>query len=390
MGATLATFVLLLVPSWMGTKIQAPETSRRPQTTLAIVRATVIDGIGNGGRADTTVVIVGDRIVTVGSAGATKVPPGAQVVDARGKYLIPGLWDMHVHLSKVGPGVLPILVAAGVTDVRDLGGDLVELRLWRDEIAEGLRLGPRIILAGPILDGRRGADFHVAVMNAPEARAAVRELVDLGVDFIKVHVSLSRDAYFAIAEEARRSGLRFVGHIPGPVSAGEASDAGQAMIEHTESLLAAELHPKTDAELVEQTEAYPADRARKLFEHFVRNGTAFDPTLIEYWVWAYADDPSIRTDPRRDIASRELKATWVRMGGDDPGWKQTGERKHRGKELGTIEPGKLADLVILSRDPLDDIGNITSTEAVILRGRLIDAAERKCLLEDARRAATAQ
>lgn len=425
---------------------------------LAIVHVALIDGTGAPLRPDTTVIATGNRITAIGPAGTTRVPAGARVVDGTGKYLTPGLWDMHVHLSMLGPSVLSILVAAGVTDVRDMGGDLVELKLWRDEIAAGTRLGPGIVMAGPILDGPNDAAavgyFHLPVANATEARDAVELLAGLGVDFIKVHAGLSRESYLAIVEASRKAGRRFVGHIPGPISAEEASNAGQAMIEHTETLTEKALHaPKDDAEMVRQVLAYPRDQAARLFAVLVKNHTAFDPVLVSYWVWAHGDDPSIRVDPRRDILAPRVIESWKRQGGDDPSWKDVGQRREifakllelvkgmrdagvelvagtdltnpdvlpgfglhdelallvsagltpmealqaatrnaarqagRGRELGTVQVGKLADLVLLDKDPLADIKNVAATAAVVLRGRLIDRAEREQILDQARRAA---
>ncbi|HEY3053206.1 MAG TPA: amidohydrolase, partial [Thermoanaerobaculia bacterium] len=117
---------------------------------LAITHVTVIDPMAGTVRRDVNVVVRGDRVESIGG----KVPDGAQIVDGRGKFLIPGLWDMHVHLSWTKESALMLLVANGVTGVRDLGGKLGELDEWRTKIATGLIVGPRIVRAGPILNGQ--------------------------------------------------------------------------------------------------------------------------------------------------------------------------------------------------------------------------------------------
>ncbi|HEY3052243.1 MAG TPA: amidohydrolase, partial [Thermoanaerobaculia bacterium] len=200
--------------------------------TLAITHVTVIDVASGNLRRDVTVVVRGDRIESSGSA----VPKDAQIVDGHGKFLIPGLWDMHVHLSWTKESALMLLVANGVTGVRDLGGKLSELDEWRTKIAAGLIIGPRIFRAGPILNGQKFNQFQMVPGNANETRGVVRALKEVGVDFIKVHRRMLRDSYFAAIDEAKKQGLPLVGHIPMTVTPEEASDAGQATIEHVATL----------------------------------------------------------------------------------------------------------------------------------------------------------
>jgi Amidohydrolase family len=129
--------------------------------------------------------------------------------------LIPGLWDMHVHLGNAAEAALPLLVASGITGVRDMGSPSFEvLRRWRTEALAGLRVGPRIVAAGPILDGGAPDSNRLTVRNEFEARRAVDHLAEVGVDFIKVHEHLSRETYFAIADEARKLNIVFAGHVP--------------------------------------------------------------------------------------------------------------------------------------------------------------------------------
>lgn len=182
-----------------------------------------------------TVVIRNKRIASV-ERGMPVIPKGTAIVDGRNRFLIPGLCDMHVHLSYARLSALPALVANGVTAVRDMGSDLAELDKWRAEIADGTLIGPTISRAGPMLNGKEFNRYQLEVTNAVEARTAVRTLCKVGVDFIKIHRRTPREAYFAVAEESKSIGLPFTGHIPMTVTPGKASDAGQASIEHTDTL----------------------------------------------------------------------------------------------------------------------------------------------------------
>jgi len=211
---------------------------------IAITHATVIDMTGATPLADQTVIIKKDRIANIGASNAVAIPRGAQTLDARGKFLIPGLADMHIHLTAAGEPegsrkfMLPLLLANGITGVRDMGGYLESLNPLRKEIAEGKPFGPRFVTPGPYLDGSPPSfEPSLVVTNAVEAGEDVHQLVALGVDFIKVQSILSREAYFAIAQAAQREHITFVGHVPDRVTAAEAADAGQHGIEHLTNVL---------------------------------------------------------------------------------------------------------------------------------------------------------
>jgi imidazolonepropionase-like amidohydrolase len=208
---------------------------------VAIVHATVIDPGPATIRPDQTVIIQGDRIVAVGHAPP---PSGARVIDASGQFLIPGLWDMHVH-SVFGdwfPGgrdvILPLYIANGVTGVRDMGGELNVLQGWRDSIAKGMLVGPTMIMSGPMLDGylADGKSLRfpssIPIVTPDDAIRAVRMLAAQHVDFIKVQSEVPHDAYLAAAVEAHRVGLPIVGHVPTRVRLDETIAAGQASDEH--------------------------------------------------------------------------------------------------------------------------------------------------------------
>src|SRR5262249_42378922 len=185
-----------------------------------------------------------ERIESISPSGKTKLPENSDMIDATGKFLIPGLVDAHLHLtgSREPRGsrefFLPLLIANGITTVRDMGGYLESLKPLREEIQRGKRVGPQIFFAGPYLDGSPPSfQPSLVVTNATQASEDVRTLVQQGVDFIKVQSILSREAYFAIAAAAKREHMTLVGHVPDRVTAFEASDAGQKSIEHLTGVL---------------------------------------------------------------------------------------------------------------------------------------------------------
>jgi imidazolonepropionase-like amidohydrolase len=206
--------------------------------TIAITHAKVIDTIGGTIQSDTTVVIEGNRIASV--ARSTRLKPKAgRVIDAHGAYLIPGLWDMHTHVyfdSTAADGtdiVLPLLLANGITGIRDMGSALDPVLDARDEIAAHRLLGPRMFVSGPMLDGPASHyKAAIAITTPDDGRKAVDMLKSRGVDFIKVQSGVPREAYFAIADEAKRVGIIFEGHVPDAIRASEAVAAGQHTFEH--------------------------------------------------------------------------------------------------------------------------------------------------------------
>ncbi|WP_051799754.1 amidohydrolase family protein [Catenuloplanes japonicus] len=203
---------------------------------MAITGATVIDPGTGARRRDVTVLVRGDRIAAIGSARDVRVPAGAQVVDGRGKFVVPGLIDSHVHGSGQEQIDLPLFLANGVTTVRDMNGQPL-LYQWRDRVEAGTLSGPRSVVASAIVDGDPsllaglGAPY-VEVGDPAAARAEVHRQLAAGADFIKVYVRLTPQAYHAIADECRRLGVTFVGHTPDAIPLAEASAAGQRSFEH--------------------------------------------------------------------------------------------------------------------------------------------------------------
>jgi imidazolonepropionase-like amidohydrolase len=219
---------------------------------IAFVHAGVVDVEAGRLLPDRTVVVERGRITAVDSA--RPAPRGAQVVDATGRFLMPGLWDMHVHAFMAGDSALgitrraadvffPLFIAAGVTGIRDMGGVPDSLAAVRRRVADGSVPAPSIVAAGPHLSGPSpyGAPVqHTIVVATPEqARAAVDSLRRLGADFVKVHDLLSPAAFREVAAAARRAGLPLAGHLRPGIDPREASDLGQVSFEHVAPELSA-------------------------------------------------------------------------------------------------------------------------------------------------------
>ena len=213
------------------------QTPGAKQAALALTHVTVIDTTGGPIKPDMTVVIRGSRIVQVAKSNEVHLPKNGKTVNATGKFLIPGLWDMHVHWYE--KNYLPLFIANGVTGTRQMYGVPV-FQQWRKQIEAGELLGPHILIPSPIVDGPKPVwPGSIAVANASEGRQAVIRVKQAGADFVKVYSLLPRDAYFAIADESKKQGIPFAGHVPDSVTLEEASAAGQMTVEHLTGVLAA-------------------------------------------------------------------------------------------------------------------------------------------------------
>src|ERR1044072_6207301 len=268
-GRTLPVSLGLALTALGGISARLPAPAPGP---IVITDVTIVDPSGaHDFPRPVTVVVEAGHIVSVGPTPPTSARHGAQVIAGRGRFLIPGLWDMHVHVVDAGGGALGEAVAAGVTGIRDLGGELPVLDAWRREIAAGEGGGPLIVRAGPVLDGTNpGAPHRVTVLDSARAVFVVDSLAALGVDCIKVHAALPRAAFFATVAEARRRGLPVAAHLPKAVTAAEASDAGAASLEHVaETLLGSAIndprHPaKTMGEAIAAKRGARARRGPRL------------------------------------------------------------------------------------------------------------------------------
>jgi len=203
---------------------------------LVIRDVTIIDCAGHAPRPAMSVVISDGRITAIGAAARIKAPPTAEILDGRGKYLIPGLWNMHVHLGAYADGkrALSGFLAEGITGVRDMGSPLEDILRLRQETNDGTIPGPAMVVAGPLIQGPLPFQMPVfiSVKEVAAARATVDMLHSRRVDFIKVQDMIPHDIYVAVATQARLDHLPFVGHIPPTVLPEEASDFGQRSIEH--------------------------------------------------------------------------------------------------------------------------------------------------------------
>ena len=288
-----------------------------------------------------TVIVSGERIAEVKDNKEVKPPTGAKIVDGTGKYLIPGLWDMHVH-AMYTPRLeswMPLFVANGVLGIRDMGSPmkLADVKHLREEIAAGLRPGPRIVDAGPILDGQKKppplADFFVQVTGTAQARDLVRSIKSEGFDFVKVYSWLPRDVYFVIVDEAKAQGIAFAGHVPMSVSALEASDAGQKSMEHMfgiylacsnrESELRSELlkggtelpgGERVRLEVDEAMASYDAAKAAIVFEHLARNKTWQVPTLTVFSRGRLPSNSPVFSDARLRYIPPSYRQKWNEVG----------------------------------------------------------------------------
>jgi imidazolonepropionase-like amidohydrolase len=207
---------------------------------VAITHATVLDMAADRPRPDHTVVIEDGSIVALGPSARVQVPADARVVDGRGRWLMPALWDMHVHLAnRPEPGLewsflVPSLLAHGVVGVRDMGSEWDRIRALRDSIAASRWRAPEVLSPGPFVDGAaaEAGPLFRPVADARAARAAVRSLHDLGVDFIKIQSGLSADALRGVREASTEAGLGFAGHVPEALRADEVLQAGARSLEH--------------------------------------------------------------------------------------------------------------------------------------------------------------
>jgi len=434
---------------------------------VAFIGVTIVDVERGGLVPNQTVVVDQGRIAAAGPESSIEPPANALTVDAHGRFLMPALWDMHAHIHAIAPLLdLPLYIAYGVTNVRDMqgcpkpGDPFIacsdEKRRLTEEAQEGRVVSPRVIAStsfmanGPgMLDRLSGVPAYFGTATPDEARAFVRHFAAQGVDAIKVYDRIPREAYFALVAEARALGLEVVGHRPLAVSAIEAAAAGQRSIEHARVLLHESFPGSDELRGAAGAGRWREDRRRMVDEHdstmaqaifaaFVEHGTWYVPTHLTRWVDAYADDPAVREDSLLRYLHPLMKWQWLEdvnatlardssaearqayrdfyhkglaltgaahragvgiLAGTD--YIVAGADVHRelanlveaglspaealrsatlnpaaysGRErdYGSIQPGRVADLILLEADPLSDIRNTRQIAAVMFNGNLYD------------------
>ena len=468
------TALAAIIASLPAAGFSAAEDSFESTAAVAFTNLSVVDTTGGPTRHGMTLIVSGGRITSLGKTESTPLPRKSRVVDASGKFVIPGLWDMHAHTlltHTVGDSTVdihevffPLFVANGVTGVRDMNGSIEVLHRVRAQMKAGLLRGPRLVAAGRLIDGEEWFFGSIAVATREDGRAAVRKLADAEVDFIKIGGMTPREAYFGVVEAAKGFGLPLTGHVPFEITAKEASAAGQKSIEHLDGVLRGcsssepEVGQKAEA-LMEEAKvtfsdawlarvraeagalnAQDAELCAALIAQFAANRTWQVPTLVFKRATAFLDDPSFVEDPRTAYIPSYLIDTWgpdnvltgmytaedfangkrvfdrhlelvgemhragvplmtgtdlvvpfifpgssvhdelelfVRSGLSPMEALQTATQnpaRYLGLQdvLGTIETGKIADLLFLNADPLEDIRNTKEVWAVVLNGELLD------------------
>jgi imidazolonepropionase-like amidohydrolase len=455
-------FLLLLLLSSPCVTLAQSTGQVNSSTKLVLTHVTVIDGGDAPPRRDMTVVIIGNRISEIDATSQIADPQNSQIIDATGKFLIPGLWDMHVHPDDEQD--LALFIANGVTGIRIMWGSAANFG-WRKDREAGKLLAPYMEIASPLIDGPKPFwPGSVSVSSDPEARAAVDTAKARGADFVKVYTFLPREEFFAIAAEAKKQGIPFAGHVPMSVSALEASNAGMKSIEHLTGVMQAcstrseelnkaaerdlEEHLRTGDRLFEGAqvhalrsqmfETYSSEKASELFDVFKKNGTWQTPTLTLWRMFSSINDTEFANDPRlkfvavrdrqswnpatvskesvaentalsKDEFQQDLKLVGAMkkagvgiLAGTDTGnpyciagftlhdelqllvragltplqalqAATVNPARFLGKEddFGVLKVGRIANLVLLEANPLDNIANTTKIAAVILDGQFL-------------------
>ncbi len=427
---------------------------------VAIEDVSIVDCYSPAVQRSKTVVIVGNRIHAIGDTGKVSVPSNARRVKGTGKYLIPGLWDSHVHLSS-GEDSLPLFVANGVTTVREMGGDLMQVKSLRDRVVAREVIGPRIKIAGTIIESERWMTWaaegakkdndteflatlsqRIGVRTPEHAVEVIKNLAEQGIDLVKVRNTHSADTFKALVAEAKKHNLPVAAHAP-RMNLIEASDSGLKSIEHVDTV--ASLRREVSVE--------------ELAKAFFRNGTLYTPTLLIQVIWRLTpteqladllSDVDGKKNPqnlyvrpstiqrwKRDFNMQKNEGTfdWAAqtrkgieefrtmhkggaqiLAGTDFGApliyagfslhdelealvNQGGLRPYEAlqtatknppyffgmqDQIGTIEVGKIADLVLLNDDPIKSISNTRKIHSVILDGKLHSRTDLEKLLKTAR------
>jgi imidazolonepropionase-like amidohydrolase len=421
---------------------------------IAITGGTLIDVRTQQEIKESVILIQGDRIAEVGKAGKTAIPPNAHVIDASGKWIVPGYMDMHVHVAGEEDLPFEMYLAKGVTTIRDCGGNLTLSRLLREDLDSGQKIGPRYFFAGPILDGIPpvGPEGSFLVDTPERAASAVNFLIDQGVDFIKIYNNVKEPEFIEILKTAHSRGVRVAGHVPRSLTVTHVVESGMDCLEHVRitgrELLTAEEADQLDFLPYAKREILlwkrfdlNSEKMRKLVSFLAQNQVFMDVTLVV--------DYQLVTDPEQELKNpdnrylpEKLFEIWKSMpqpeiykvpselkpvsadafqnrqkfvglcyqagariitGTDGPGLGmllpgfalhhefqmlseagmtpgdilrattiRSAEALGKEQDLGTIEKGKYADLLILQKNPLLDVSNLDSIEKIFKGGQILD------------------
>ena len=394
----------------------ASRTKPIAEGTLALVGATLVDATGAPAVPNATVVVEKGRIVAAGPSASTTVPPGARRIDVAGKTIIPGLWDNHAHLHQIE--WIPTYFAAGVTSVRDMGSEWPLLVAMRNAIRSGKVPGPNLFFAG-LIDGPGPQGFgEFSAATPDEGRAIVRRYHAMGFEMIKIYLALAPDVTAAICDEAHRQGMRCTGHVPTSMDLHSAIDSGMDQIAHF----------PVRGDLT-------TEEGKQQLAHFVAKKTIFDPTaswgeiggksaqepmeniqpvlqhlpapMLQNRIASLGQSPSDTATSHARLARtlanikaahdagvpllagtdegipayslyRELelyvKAGFTPMDALRSATAVAGQAMHVDEDVGTIEKGKRADLLVLDANPLENISNVRTIRFVIKDGRMFESA----------------
>ena len=392
----------------------------------AIVGGRLIDGTGKPAVENSVVILRGGKIVAAGPAASISVPKGAEFVDARGKSVLPGLWEMHAHFEQVEWG--PIYLATGVTTARDVGNEREFVVAARDAIARGQGIGPRLVMAG-VVDG--SGPFSLGVIRvdtADQAREQVQKYKAAGFQQIKVYSSVKPDILRVVTAEAHRLGMTVTGHIPQSMNAIQGIESGMDQINHVSYLTTVMVDAKTG------TISADSPQVKKVVKLLLEHHTVVDPTLALMEIIFHSTDKPVSTfEPGILKVAPELREGLETMGvppqesqqaaarfrmlmatvrvlheagvpivaGTDqaiPGFSLDRELElyveagftpmeaiqaatlaparamGMEKDSGTIEPGKRADVILVEGNPLENISDIRKVNTVFAGGRMYQPA----------------
>ena len=410
----------------------ADRLSPKSKTPLVLLGGTLIDVTGKPPITNSAVVIQGDRIIAAGPRAQIKIPDPATIVDTSGKFLLPGLWDMHSHFYQVEFG--PAYLAAGITTARDVGNDIEFDTALRDAAKQGQGLGPRMLLAGYIDGKNEFHSFDVQVETAEEARAAVQHYKNAGFEQIKIRDHVKLETLKAITAEAHRLGMTVTGHVPKGMNALQAVEAGMDQINHL-NYVGSAFFPKGDPGQPQVSIDLESPASKYALRFLKEHGTVTDPTVAVLELMIHPKETPIESfepgltkvapelveqirkkgGPAGEVEGLQMvidtllkligalhKAGIPIVAGTDVG--VPGHTLHRELELyvkagltpleaiqaatitparvmklenevGTIQAGKRADVIVLDANPLDNISNIRRVRLVVTQGRLFDSAK---------------